>query len=286
MALRLGTVAPVGFGDFPPETYLRCFRRLGCTAVQAYRNEQAGITVEQIREAIAVGGMPCDSLHGVFGPSRDPSSPDEAVRNRAVDTYKAEGELALAIGEGQDEDSGLVVVHCSPVADRTPDAAEHAARVDQLRRSIEQLGRFGTEIGVRYAFENLPGYHALGSDVAELASILADVGAPHTGLCFDSGHADLVGSASEAVRQTNGRMIYFHLADHADDADDHEMFTRGRVDEDALAAGIREAGYDHTMMLEVFRPVERLEQMLDEGLAEQMQRFLSLAGGSGAPNNC
>ncbi|MFW6065730.1 MAG: sugar phosphate isomerase/epimerase family protein [Planctomycetota bacterium] len=279
MALRLGTIAPVGFEDFPPETYLGCFRRLGCTAVQAYRNEQAGITAEQIRDAVAVGGMPCDSLHGLFGADLDPSSTSEKRRRRAVETYKSEGELALSIGRDQAEKCELVVVHCSPPLDSPPSAHEHSARLDALRKSVEELGRFGRETGVRYAFENLPPESVPGANVAELAELLTDVSAPNTGMCFDSAHADLVSNAVDALRQTNGRMIYLHLTDHAADADDHEMLTQGSVDHGELADAVSELGFDHTMMLEVFRPVEYLEQLIDDGLGERLQRFLSLCAG-------
>lgn len=278
MALRLGTIAPVGFADFPPETYLACFRRLGCTAVQAYRNEQAGITVEQIRDAVAIGQMPCDSLHGLFGPDLDPSSTSKSQRQYAIDTYKSEGELALAIGRDRGEKCELVVVHCSPALEKPPSPAEHADRHDALRKSVAQLGRFGEDIGVRYAFENLPAPHIPGANVTELAELIADVSAPNTGICFDSAHADLVSDAVEGLRQTDGRMIYMHLTDHAADADDHEMLTRGSIDPDALAAAMAELNYDHTMMLEVFRPVEQLEAMIENGLGERLRRFLSLCG--------
>lgn len=269
----------MGFQDFPPETYLDCFRRLGCEAVQAYRNDQAGITVRQIRDAVAVGGMPCDSLHGLFGPDLDPSSTSEKCRRSAVETYKSEGELALSIGRDEPEKCELVVVHCSPPLDSPLSAEEHSARLDALGRSVEELGRFGREIGVRYAFENLPPQHAPGADVAELAELLTDVAAPNTGMCFDSAHADLVGDAVGALRQTDGRMIYLHLTDHAADADDHEMLTEGALDHDELAAAVSELGFDHTMMLEVFRPVEYLQQLIDNGLGERLRRFLSLCAG-------
>ncbi|MGC9454123.1 MAG: sugar phosphate isomerase/epimerase family protein [Phycisphaerae bacterium] len=275
MALRLGTIAPVGFEDFPPETYLDCFRRLGCRTVQAYRNEDAGITAGQVRDAVAIGGMPCDSLHGLFGPDLDPSSTSEKRRSYAVDTYKSEGELALEIGRDEAERCELVVVHCSPPLDTLPSPREHAERLDALRRSVQELGRFGQQIGVRYAFENLPPQHVPGADVAELAELLTDVAAPNTGMCFDSAHADLVGDAVNALRQTNGRMIYLHLTDHAAEADDHEMLTCGKLDHEQLAAAVSELGFDHTMMLEVFQPLDYLQQLIDNGLAERLQRFLS-----------
>lgn len=273
MALRLGTVAPVGFEDFPPETYLRCFRRMGCTAVQAYRNEQADVTVEQIRAAVAAGGMPCDSLHGVFGEEFDPSAPDENARCFAVETYRSEGQLALALG------GSLVVVHCSTIRHKGVPPAERAVRVEQLRKSIVELGRFGEGLGVRYAFENLPAYHPVGSDVAELAAILDELGAPNTGMCFDSGHANMVGDPVEAVRKAGRQMIYMHFSDNSGHSDDHEMPTRGTIDAPALGRAIHQTGYNSTMMLEVFHSVDQLKRLIDEGCAQQLAEIIHLANG-------
>ena len=276
MAIELGTVAAIGFDDFPPAQWLGCFRQLGCTAVQAYRNPAAGVTVEQMTDAVAAGGMRCDSLHGLFGEQYDPSSPDDDARRFAVDTYKAEGELALQLGVP------LVVVHCSSIRREGVGPLEHALRIEQLRRSIVELSEFGAATGVQYAFENLPGYHAIGSDVAELADLLVDLAAPHTGMCFDTGHANMVGDPVEAVRKTRGQLIYVHYSDNSGEGDDHEMPTYGTIDSDAMAAALHETSYAGTMMLEVFYPVEKLQRLIDDGCGERLARLLAIANGQPA----
>ena len=129
MAVKLGTVAAIGFDDFPPREWLACFRALGCEVVQAYRNQNVKVTLAQMRDAIAGGEMPCDSLHGVFGEQYDPSSPDESARGSAVDTFKAEGELALALG------GKLTVVHCSTIRREGISEQERRLRWEQLRKS-------------------------------------------------------------------------------------------------------------------------------------------------------
>jgi sugar phosphate isomerase/epimerase len=273
MAIELGTVAPIGFDDFPARQWLSCLRRLGCTRVQAYRNQSASVSLEQMRRYIAAGGMPCDSLHGVFGEQYDPSAPQESARHAAVEAFRREGELALELG------GPLVVVHCSTVRREGVSAEERRRRVEQLRKSIDELGRFGETLGVRYAFENLPGYHPVGSDVAELAAILEDLAAPNTGLCFDTGHANMVGDAAEALRQTRGQLIYVHFCDNSGRADEHEMPTYGTLDSDALAAALHDVGYSGTAMLEVFHSVEQLEELIADGCADRLARILRIANG-------
>jgi sugar phosphate isomerase/epimerase len=227
-------------------------------------------------DGIAAGGMPCDSLHGVFGEEFDPSAPDEPRRRSAVETYRREGELCRKLG------GKLVVVHCASIRREGVSRAEHDRRIDQLKKSVEQLGRFGAERGILYAFENLPGYHAIGYDVRELAAVLRDVGAPNTGMCFDSGHANMVCDAAEAVKQTAGQMIYAHISDNDGREDQHEMITRGTIDADALARALREVGYDGTFMLEVFYPADRLRRLLSEGIAERLSGLLQAAAGEPA----
>jgi len=271
--IRLGTVAAIGFEDFPPGPWLARFRRLGCQVVQAYRNPQAGVTVRQMKQAIEQGQMPCDSLHGIFGEQYDPSAPDEQARRTAVDTFRAEGELALELG------GPLVVVHCSSIRHQGVSSKERSQRIKQLRKSIVELGDFGSRLGVRYAFENLPAYHPVGSDVAELRSILDDLAAPNTGICLDTGHANMVGDAAEAIDQAGKQMIYLHFSDNSGLADEHEMPTYGTLDCEAIARAVRRVGYTGTIMLEVFHSVEQLDRMIEDGCAERLGRIMALANG-------
>jgi sugar phosphate isomerase/epimerase len=274
MSVRLGTVAPIGFHEFPPAQWLAGMRKLGCTAVQVYRNQLVPISRQQIRDALAAGGMPCDSLHGIFGEQFDPSAPLERARRFAVDTYRAEGELAVALG------GSLVVVHCSTIRRQGIGPEERKVRLDQFRKSIQDLAFFGESIGVRYAFENLPSYHPIGSDMAELAAIVGEIPTPSVGICFDTGHANMSGDPVQAVSLAGSRIIYVHLNDNSGQADDHLMPTYGSLDTAGLARALHATGYDGTMMLEVFCNLERLQRFIDEGCAERLRRVLDAANGA------
>lgn len=271
--IQLGTVAAVGFDEFDPPEWLGAWRQLGCTVVQAYRNQSRPISVQEMKDAIAAGGLPCDSLHGVFGEQFDPSSPDESARRFAVETYKQEAEICKELG------GGLVVVHCSSIRSHGVSEQERAVRLAQLRKSVADLGFFGSTCEIRFAFENLPAYHAIGADVGELARLLKEVGAPNTGMCFDSGHANMVGDPVAAVADTDGQMIYAHISDNSGKADEHELITYGTVDADGLARALHDIGYEGTFMLEVFYPAERLRQLAEQGAGERLARLIDLANG-------
>jgi len=273
MSVRLGTVAPVGFHEFPPEEWLRCMRDLGCTVVQVYRNQLVSVPRQQMLDAIAASGLPCDSLHAIFGEQFDPSAPLERARRFAVDTYKAEGELAAGLG------GPLVVVHCSTIRRQGVSPQERQERLSQLRKSIQDLAVFGQSVGVRYAFENLPAYHPVGSDVAELAGVLSEAGQANVGMCFDCGHANMAGDVIQSVSQAGERIIYVHLNDNSGQGDDHLMPTYGSVDMLGLARALRSVGYDGTLMLEVFYNLPALRRFVAEGCALRLQKIVDAANG-------
>jgi sugar phosphate isomerase/epimerase len=273
MSVRLGTVAPVGFHEFPPEQWLPSMRELGCSVVQVYRNQAASVSRRQMRDAVAVSGLPCDSLHAIFGEAFDPSAPLERARRFAVDAYKSEGNLAAELG------GPLAVIHCSTIRRQGVSPAERQERVAQLRKSIEDLAVYGQSIGVRYAFENLPAYHPVGSDVAELAKLLAESAQANVGMCFDCGHANMTGDVVGAAAQAAGQIIYVHLSDNSGKGDDHLMPTYGSVDMLGLARALHSTGYDGTLMLEVFYGLSALKRFRDEGCAARLKKIVDAANG-------
>jgi sugar phosphate isomerase/epimerase len=283
MALQLGTVAPVGFDDFADPAWLGCMKQLGCSTAQAYRkrhgndaHHRGDVTVEQIRDYIAAAELSCDSMHGFYGNDVDPSAPDEAARLAAVDLLRREGDLALQLG------GPLVVVHCSGIYDETPARQDLSRRRDQLRRSIEELAAHGEALGVTYAFENLPPYHAIGSDLNALRALLDDVDRPTVALCYDVAHAHLAGDAAGGIDAAGEQICYMHVCDNHGQRDEHLMPTLGTIDWDAVAAAIARNHYDGVLMLEVFHPLDELKQMLDNGMAETLANFLAAARGESA----
>ncbi len=277
MRPSLGTVAPVGFADFADPAWLGCMKRLGCSSVQVYRNRigRGGdparpVTTREMLDYVAAGGMPCDSLHGLYGNDLDPSHPNEAARRFAVDTFKSEGDLALELG------GPLVVVHCSGIVPEgyTVSAEEQDLRRRQLRKSAEELSEFGRRQGVRYAMENLPPYHFVGSDVAGLAQLLAELDSPNVGMCFDVAHANLAGDPIQAIRAGVAETIYVHICDNHGKSDDHLMPFLGRIDWRGFAQAMQAGRYTGVLMLEVFPSLAELRRLLDEGIKDKLDNLL------------
>lgn len=280
MAVELGTVAPIGFDDFAPPEWMQYMRELGCSSVQVYRNRNGNdanhfgpVTIGQVREYLASAELPCDSLHAFYGNDLDLSSPDENARLAAIDVMRNEGNLALELG------GPLVVVHCSGIFPGSQGLGEQQTRRNQLARSINELGQFGQANSVQYAFENLPPYHAIGYDVADLAEMLRNAKNPFVGMCFDIAHANLAGDPIRAIGEAGDQIIYSHMCDNLGQADDHLMPFLGQIDWPSAALAIREIKYDGVLMLEAFYKVDELRKLIDEGIGEKISEFLAVARG-------
>lgn len=271
---NLATIAAFGFPDFNPATLLRIYRDLGCQACQFYRNVNRPLVPGEARQVVEDLGMPFDSIHGVFGPEYDPSSPDETNRQASIETYRVEGHLALELG------GTMVVVHPAPVAvvqqDITPSSL--ASRVDPLRRSMEQLATIGEQLGVTYLIENLPGNYHFGSDPEQLAGIIRELNHPRLRMCFDTGHAHMT-ATNHAVAEVLGQCLdvvaYCHVSDNDTHSDAHLAPGEGTIAWDDVRLRFQELHASASVMLEVYQNESTLRALLANGLADRLKHLVS-----------
>ncbi len=270
---RLAVIAPFNF-EFDIDRLLRAYRRAGCTHAQFYRNPQTPLDPAAAVETVRRAEMSFDSMHGLFGESLDPSSPDRDTRLRSVDVYEQEGELAVRLG------GPMVVVHPSW---RNPEGTEVSrppdpARIHALRDSMERLARIGERLDVIYLMENLPGCFPIGHDTRRVASWVRLLGSPNVRMCFDTGHAHvesgLNGAVAAQLRECIDVVAYIHAHDNDRVKDDHRMPGEGTINWDALAAILIErATSDLPWMLEVFYPEEQVEKLVQSGLGGRLTRW-------------
>jgi len=270
---RLATIAPFNF-EFDIGRFLRAYRSAGCTHAQFYRNENAPLDPAAALETVRQAGMTFDSVHGLFGESLDPSSPDRDTRLRSVDVYEREGELAVRLG------GPMVVVHPSwmnpegsPVS-RPPDPV----RIDALRDSMDRLARIGERLGVIYLMENLPGFFPIGHDTRRVASWVRLLGSPNVRMCFDTGHAHIEsgrnGAVASQLRECIDVVAYIHAHDNDSVQDNHRMPGEGTINWDAVVSILVErTTADLPWMLEVFNPEPQVEELVQGGLGGWLARW-------------
>lgn len=270
---RLATIAPFNF-EFDTDRFLRAYRRAGCTHAQFYRNEKTPLDPAAALETVRRAEMTFDSMHGLFGESLDPSSPDRDKRIRSIDVYEQEGELAVRLG------GPMVVVHPAwmnpegTTVSRPPDPVRIAA----LRDSMERLARIGERLGVIYLIENFPGFFSIGHDARRVASWVRLLGASNVRMCFDTGHAHIEsgfnGAVASQLRECIDVVAYIHAHDNDSVKDNHRMPGEGTINWEAVAAILVErTTADLPWMLEVFYPEPQVEQLVKDGLGERLARW-------------
>ncbi|MCK4873385.1 MAG: sugar phosphate isomerase/epimerase [Phycisphaerales bacterium] len=275
MKRTLATTAPFGF-DADPVRFMKAYAQAGATTAQFYRNPEKPdcVTVVDALAASEAAGTPYDAIHGLFGDHLDPSSPDGAMRWHCLETYEAEGKIALDLG------GPMVVVHPAsmlPGEKHTTDAIV-AQRTPHLVDLMRRLADVGERLGVTYLIENLPAFFHLGSDAAALSRLVLDVGSSRLAMCFDTGHAHMTGDVCESLRAAAPAIRYIHINDNDGTDDDHKMPGDGTIDWDAFARTVRELDLHVPMMLEVFMSEADVEMRISQGLAADLARILALDG--------
>ncbi len=268
----LATIAPFGFPDLDPSALLPLYRQLGCRAAQYYRNPLDPPDLAEARRLVEDLGLPFDSLHGLFGPDLDPSSPDEAIRRRAIETYRREGQLALEAG------GPAVIVHPAPMVGATDpsDASKTAGRLGALETSLVELAGVGREQGVTYLLENVPGNYYFGHDVAQMAGLVRQLDEPFVRMCFDTGHAHMMGVSAAALSDCLDVATYVHVTDNDGRADSHRVPGHGTLPWEELAPVMTKLPAQTPAMLELFESPQSLAGLIADGLAHHLSNWLAL----------
>jgi len=169
------------------------------------------------------------------------ASGEESRRKAAL----VETEAALALAK-QIPFQYLVLHLGMPTVERVPPGDNQPAA---SRRSLEAIAEMAATVNVRVAVEVIP--NALSSATALVRLIEEDLDGPDIGVCFDYGHAHLMGDLSEAIETLSGHVWTTHVHDNGGRRDEHLLPYSGTIDWDAAMMETQKVGYDGTLMLEV-----------------------------------
>jgi sugar phosphate isomerase/epimerase len=119
--------------------------------------------------------------------------------------------------------------------------------------TLSELVPYARERGVGLMIENLPGDFNTAQQLGELLDPI-----PELGLHLDIGHANLLvirSTVDEILHAYGNRLRHVHLHDNKGGAADlHLPLGTGSVDVRGAIRGLKSAGYDGTITLEVFTP--------------------------------
>lgn len=194
-------------------------------------------------ELIAEGVIRPVSAHLPFNGgdgSWDPSEPDEDLRHEV-------GEKIIRLIRAN---HSLLAPQMTLHASLEPPEAEHAVRLDQTCRTIEQLLPLTEELGFSINVEFLP-RTCIGNSVEELRKILSRFDESHVGVCFDVNHAmGHSGELPEMIAELAPRIRSFHLSDYDGIDEAHWIPGTGIIDWPSVMAAIRVIRHEVILILE------------------------------------
>ena len=212
-----------------------------------YHNPAA---VADLQQWLASAGLDLPSVHapiaesligGRWGGPLSLASTDADARARAV----CEAEIALHIARRIP--IRVLVAHLG--LPRTQSASPDDNSRDAARRSVDELARAASPLGVRVAVEVIP------NELSRVGSLVhfieEDLEAVDAGVCLDFGHAHMDGDLLDAIEIASGHLASVHVHDNRGRTDDHLVPFDGTIDWPAAMTTLQKVGYDQTMMLEI-----------------------------------
>jgi len=232
---------------------LRWIREAGFTHVNwnpdaGYSYVYAPSEIDHIGNMIEEAGLKAWSIHGSDGlngvtevgsPMRETRkhflSPVEWQRQAGVELVRNRIALAERIG------SPNVVMHFAFDHDVLNDRDRKDAYYATLYRSLDELRGDCERSGVRLAIENLPG-GSLDHTMEHLDRVLEHYPETMIGLCYDSGHAQLVDKGRFTILEAfRSRLVTTHLNDNRAIRDEHLLPWDGNIDWERLTTLIADS---------------------------------------------
>jgi sugar phosphate isomerase/epimerase len=249
IARKLGTMVAYGFVHRDVARDLQLALRMGVSVLEILPHWRSLPDPVALRLQVAEAGLAIHSAHGCWGSQSiaarrvDLGSLDPETRRESVD------DLRRCVDWLAEAGGTILVVHPGGLSE----AEETDARRAGLLESLEALADHASGPGVVLCVENMPpGVHP-GSRMAELATIVADLGRPEVGLALDTGHAHLVDTPAVETRSAGPLLRTTHVHDNNGRQDVHLPPGHGTIDWPDWIAALDEIDYQGPVMLECIR---------------------------------
>ena len=224
-------------------------KALGFDVLELAVEDPGAITGELVREAgerAGVGFTVC----GAFGPERDLSHEDPAIRRTGIDYVKHCVDLAADIGAPH------VVGPMYSAVGRTRMLEPHE-REQQRALAVESLkavAEYAAERGVRLGVEPLNRFETDLVNTAEQALELCDrVGAGNVGVLLDTFHMNIdEKSLGDAIRLVGDRLLQLHACEN-----DRGTPGTGHMPWDDVFGALADIGFTGPLVIESFTPAVR-----------------------------
>jgi D-psicose/D-tagatose/L-ribulose 3-epimerase len=224
-------------------------KALGFDVLELAIENTERVTAEAVREAGEREGMGF-SVCGAFGPDRDLSHEDPAVRRTGVEYVKACVDLAAGIGAPNFV--GPMYSAVGKTRMLAPDEREQQRR--WAVESIKEVAEHAAAKGVGLAVEPLNRFETDLVNTAEQALELCDrVGADNVGILLDTFHMNIdEKSLGGAVELVGERLFHVHSCEN-----DRGTPGTGHIEWSELLAALCAIDYRGQLVIESFTPAVR-----------------------------
>jgi sugar phosphate isomerase/epimerase len=191
------------------------------------------------------------ALHSVHAPITDVFGPDGwkptwslAVTDPAARAASVR-EAVSAVEIARHVPFETLVVHLGTPSSHNNPGDNHRG---SALRSLEEICRAAAPLGVRVAAEVIPNRL---SDPASLVGLIENDLDADAGICFDFGHAHMMGDVADAIETVSEHLVATHVHDNRGREDEHLVPYLGTIAWDLALVSMQKIGYDGTYTMEL-----------------------------------
>jgi D-psicose/D-tagatose/L-ribulose 3-epimerase len=222
-------------------------KRMGFDVFEVALDDASLIDVKLLRKMAEDNGLAV-TICGAFGPTRDISSDDPAIRQNGVNYIRDSIRFAEAAGSRLFSGPVYSAVGKTRMIAEEQKQREWAWCVDNLRA----LAATATDAGVTVGVEPLNRFESDMINLVEQAvQLVNDVGSPVYKIHIDTFHGNIEEkSIPDAIRKLGkGMLCHFHACEN-----DRGIPGTGHQDWNGLRDALREVEYDGAAVIESFTP--------------------------------
>ncbi|WP_426323224.1 TIM barrel protein [Microbacterium sp. E-13] len=235
--------SPFSDGDVEQFDYAK---DVGFDLIEVCVEDPALLTADALIAASSRTGLPI-SICGAFGPDRDVSHEDPAVRRRAIDYLKGCVDIAAAVGSPH---------VAGPMYSATGKTRLLPPAHRELQRSwaavnLREVAEYAGERGVALAIEPLNRFETdLVNTVEQGVELVELIGLPNAGLMLDTFHMNIEEKdIAGAIRSAGRHVFHFQVSEN-----DRGTPGTGHIDWTGVWAALDDIGYNGSIVIESFLP--------------------------------
>jgi D-psicose/D-tagatose/L-ribulose 3-epimerase len=248
MTMRFGASTFIWTSPFGDDKLDLCHRvaGLGFDTIEICIEDPSRVTpeaVSQAAEQAGVGVLVC----GAFGPTRDVSHEDPAIREEGIAYLRTCIDIAAAVGAP----SVAGPMYSAVGKTRMLDEAGRGAQWDLAVTSLRTAAGYAAERGVGLAIEPLNRFETdLINTVEQGVALCRDIGGDHVGLLLDTFHMNIEEKhIGGAIREAGAFVRHFHGCEN-----DRGAPGSGHIEWADVFAALQDIGYDGDVVIESFTP--------------------------------